>query len=252
VNKKFIPGIYNYCDRWCERCTLASRCQQYEGNIAASLDDSDVANEKFWTDLGKEMAKAVLLLKKSAKKLGIDLDNIPKEESDALMAQHAFIKKQAHDHSLQKLSMQYIKTVRPFFKDEWSNALVNTTQMLQTTTALGISNAEHSATTIATISDCQQIIQWYMFFINAKLQRALQGMMYDDEDDGYPKDSDGSAKIAVIGIERSIAAWVQLYNQLPAIEDTALTALSLLQQMQQMATATFPNAMAFKRPGFDD
>jgi hypothetical protein len=23
---KFIPGIYNYCDRWCERCRFTSRC----------------------------------------------------------------------------------------------------------------------------------------------------------------------------------------------------------------------------------
>jgi hypothetical protein len=21
---KYIPGIYNYCDRWCERCTMTA------------------------------------------------------------------------------------------------------------------------------------------------------------------------------------------------------------------------------------
>ena len=25
----FIVGIYNYCDRWCERCTLAGRCRVF-------------------------------------------------------------------------------------------------------------------------------------------------------------------------------------------------------------------------------
>ena len=24
-----IPGIYNYCDRWCERCAFTSRCSNY-------------------------------------------------------------------------------------------------------------------------------------------------------------------------------------------------------------------------------
>ncbi|MCB0550950.1 MAG: hypothetical protein KDD19_25495 [Phaeodactylibacter sp.] len=24
-----IPGIYNYCDRWCERCSFTSRCLLY-------------------------------------------------------------------------------------------------------------------------------------------------------------------------------------------------------------------------------
>ena len=26
---RFIPGIYNYCDRWCEHCELTSRCLNY-------------------------------------------------------------------------------------------------------------------------------------------------------------------------------------------------------------------------------
>jgi len=28
-NPRFIPGIYNYCDRWCERCPLTARCLNY-------------------------------------------------------------------------------------------------------------------------------------------------------------------------------------------------------------------------------
>ena len=26
---QFISGVYNYCDRWCERCPLTSRCFVY-------------------------------------------------------------------------------------------------------------------------------------------------------------------------------------------------------------------------------
>ena len=28
-NPDLISGIYNYCDRWCERCPLTSRCLVY-------------------------------------------------------------------------------------------------------------------------------------------------------------------------------------------------------------------------------
>lgn len=28
-NPKFISGIYNYCDRWCERCPFTSRCMNF-------------------------------------------------------------------------------------------------------------------------------------------------------------------------------------------------------------------------------
>jgi len=27
--KEFIPGIYNYCDRWCERCPQTSHCLNF-------------------------------------------------------------------------------------------------------------------------------------------------------------------------------------------------------------------------------
>jgi len=26
---RFVPGIYNYCDQWCQRCALTSRCMNY-------------------------------------------------------------------------------------------------------------------------------------------------------------------------------------------------------------------------------
>lgn len=29
VDTGFVPGIYNYCDRWCERCPLQLRCMSY-------------------------------------------------------------------------------------------------------------------------------------------------------------------------------------------------------------------------------
>ena len=28
-NPDFISGIYNYCDRWCERCAFTSRCMNF-------------------------------------------------------------------------------------------------------------------------------------------------------------------------------------------------------------------------------
>ena len=30
ADPKYIPGIYNYCDRWCERCPFTSQCLNCE------------------------------------------------------------------------------------------------------------------------------------------------------------------------------------------------------------------------------
>ena len=87
------------------------------------------------------------------------------------------------------------------------------------------------------------------------MQRALHGKLEGEDwevENGYQKDSDGSTKIALIAIERSITAWAKLYELLPLSEDVALESLALLQQLQQKAKEEFPDAMQFKRPGFDD
>src|SRR5438128_7391496 len=42
-DSEFISGIYNYCDRWCERCQFTSRCFLYATEQADSdLDDPEV------------------------------------------------------------------------------------------------------------------------------------------------------------------------------------------------------------------
>ena len=44
-NPDLISGIYNYCDRWCERCPLTSRCLVY-------------ATEKALKDYGDKVSAA--------------------------------------------------------------------------------------------------------------------------------------------------------------------------------------------------
>ena len=79
----------------------------------------------------------------------------------------------------------------------------------------------------------------------------MEGEEWEVEN-GYQKDSEGSAKIALIAIEKSMAAWIRMIGLMPSSEDTALDALSILSQIKQKGLEEFPKAMDFKRPGFDD
>ena len=65
-------------------------------------------------------------------------------------------------------------------------------------------------------------------------------------------DSDGSAKVALIAIERSIGAWTRLRAHLPDRADELLDLLVMLDRLRRATDAQFPAARAFKRPGFDD
>jgi hypothetical protein len=141
----------------------------------------------------------------------------------------------------------------PFVKQK--DIFKETTDELVQQVGLNMLTEEKAMLSTADLRNCFEVISWYMFFISAKLQRALRGKLEDRDDDetdnSYPKDSDGSAKVALVAIERSMGAWMSLYRLMPSSEDTALNALSLLGRMKDRAIENFPLAMQFKRPGFD-
>ena len=69
--------------------------------------------------------------------------------------------------------------------------------------------------------DAREVIQWYQYQIAVKTMRALSGR--NEELDEDPKDSDGSAKVALIGIDRSIAAWRMMQLSLPDRSQSIVT-----------------------------
>jgi hypothetical protein len=72
-------------------------------------------------------------------------------------------------------------------------------------------------------------------------------------DDGDAlKDSDGSAKVSLIGIDRSLASWGILLQHFPEEENTILDMLAHLEKLRKSVEKEFPDARSFKRPGFDD
>jgi hypothetical protein len=133
LDPRFIEGIYNYCDRWCERCPFTSRCLVYaqEHADADGPEANDINNEAFWH-----------------------------VEDDA---------------------------------EE------------------------------------------------------------DDVTEGLQqKDSDGSIKVALIGMDRSIGAWGRLKEEFPEQAGDVLPLLVHLERLRRKTEHTFPNARNFIRPGFDE
>ena len=86
-----------------------------------------------------------------------------------------------------------------------------------------------------------------------KLRRATRGLL-DEESEGwdeYQKDFDGSAKIVLIAIDRSIAAWGEMRNHIMAREADIIDFITHLECLRRKVEKTFPHARAFIRPGFD-
>lgn len=251
--KKFIDGIYNYCDRWCERCTFTTRCRNYESTSKLSNEELDVSNEKFWAAISDNFKKAAELLQKAADKFGVDLTAVSEEETKAYIEKDRLTNKKVRQHQLIQYSMQYTKLCDAFLSDH--ELLEQKADELVRHFEMGITDEEGVMQKASALNDCREVIEWYLFFISVKLQRALHGKMEDDgweKENGFQNDFDGSAKIAIIACQRSIDAWAGLLGFLPEKEDAILPILSLLQKIKQMAEKEFPGYETFIRPGFDE
>jgi hypothetical protein len=74
----------------------------------------------------------------------------------------------------------------------------------------------------------------------------------DPDDLDSPADHDGSAKVALVGIERSHAAWLSLVDRgLVSRMDSAAFIADLV-WLGNKVERVFPRARAFVRPAFDE
>jgi hypothetical protein len=108
----------------------------------------------------------------------------------------------------------------------------------------------------AALRDAIETVGWDTYLIPAKLHRALDGRDAashgESIGDDHPVQNDwnGSAKVALISIERSHAAWQTIAKA--AGDPDASRLVDELARLQQTVDEAFPNARKFVRPGFDD
>ncbi|MBE9045961.1 hypothetical protein IQ255_16380 [Pleurocapsales cyanobacterium LEGE 10410] len=253
---KYIPGIYNYCDRWCERCQFTSRCLNHslEEEQNCKLESIDEANKRFWYSIKDSFELAFSLIEDLAQQEGVDLESIEIDEDDEI------------DNKVEILThraMNYANMVDKWFENN-QNILENELATL-TPQFLGknISNKKrshlkliHPHTTEISIhlKEAIEVINYYQYAITVKLSRAIKSR--DNEAkirlEDISQDSDGSAKIALIEIDRSINAWSELLKYFQAEPRDILKIINYLKQIREIAEKEFPNARLFIRPGFDE
>jgi hypothetical protein len=249
-DERFISGIYNYCDRWCERCPFTSRCMNFALDDEQLFDPQshDIRNEAFWRRLSETFRVTLELVHDLAEREGIDLDGAGDvdEEEEKLKDELASSQKCC------RMAQAYSDMVGKWFdtvagesdqaEDDWQSEM---DIPLPDEGPLG---------TNAPWEDGLEVVRWYQHQIYVKLMRATRGALREDDRawDEFAKDSDGSAKVALIGIERSIAAWGELRPFFLAHEREVFHIVVHLEGLRKEVERVFPAARQFIRPGFDE
>ncbi len=236
-----IPGIYIYCDRWCERCAFTSRCLQFrieteEMESSNALLNFDALNLKFWQEMGDALVRAMRLIREIAAREGLNPDDLLKET--VFSEPPESLQRDAREHPCANAALLYAGMV-----NEWFAAVDELPDM------------EESLLTHPPpiLDEPIQVIRHYQYFIYPKIVRAIEGRLRNKETSGTEMEDDvcGTAKVALIAIDRTLAAWSVLYPEYPSKEDSTLAILLHLDRLRRSVEVVFPAARAFIRPGFD-
>ena len=245
-SSEFIEGIYNYCDRWCERCHMTEHCRVF-ADESPDQTVNDLENEEFWNEIEANLSRIREWLEQMAEERGIEWDE---EELEAIQQRQKEQMAEARDHPLSVHSREYMEEAGQWLESH-EQVMRDKPEQWQEQYEMNV-NRDEAVKKFEKLEDVLEVIHWYRPQIHVKLTRALKSQLSEFPEDEDRKDSDGSAKIALIGIDRSIAAWRWLYEQLPEQEDSILDLLVDLEKLRNQTEDSFPNARSFQRPGFDD
>lgn len=243
MDETHISGIFNYCDRWCERCSFTDRCAIFE----AEEDFTEVQSEAFFhlleQQLEEAMTRAEQRIRREAPELWEDwqrkikvLDTPQGELSEI-------------EEELIQISRKYFMSGRNWFKTNEPHLSKRRTEWHKQI-KLGTGGQQQ----LDQLEDALAVTQWYQPFIGAKVHRAIRGKNKDwqPEQERHQHDANGSAKIALLAIDRSLSAWDLIRQLVPEVSDDLLELLVQLSKLRSGMRLLFPKTDLFIRPGFDE
>jgi hypothetical protein len=225
VRDGFIVGVFNYCDGWCERCHLTSHCRLFadRAEMEASLDPH----------------------------LNTIVDAPPRPE-DIPPPPPAW---------RQELFEEADEACKaPPSPDEWERmrrrvppeheAIVERALEYSTRVFRWLRAHESEPTNSAT--EPRDVISGFGLLIGTKVKRALTAWPGEDPDAFAESDCDGSAKVALLGIDQSHAAWLALAERGDMPQEEANPFIADLVWLGEALEHVRPRARAFVRPGLDE
>jgi len=259
TDSRYIPGIFNYCDYWCERCAFTRRCrnfamgeaQEHEGQVVGAVDDA--SRQDFWSRLAGELRDTRMRRTLSDIAELDDPDDVwvaDPEMERRIEDRH----KASQEHPLASMASDYAMKVADWLKS--TDADLKAVAEGLRRSAHEVFEEDDLEEQALEIGDMIEVVAWYHTLIAAKTGRAVSGLIQRKNETGLVarlglEDANGTGKVVLAAIERSMAAWLRLREILPQREGEILDLLALLTRIQHGIHSALPGAKAFIRPGFD-
>lgn len=245
----FIPGIYNYCDRWCERCQLRLRCMSFvmgkkiEEKGEFNLDkEVNWEEESVWSRLKSVFESTYEVLHELAEERGIEVEDIYAAENiDKEFWGEEFENQIQGEKANRLIEASDIIRICMIYEDLADKCLEKIFVFL-----------DEQEKEEGPASEALEVVNWYLDLIQAKMRRALYGYYYQPKKPGkQTEDYNGSAKVALLAIDRSEKNWQLISGYCPLYRKEISQLMVVLAQLRTDIETQFPEARAFLRPGFE-
>jgi hypothetical protein len=227
ADPRLIPGIYNYCDGRCPRCSFTERCLTFLDNreLESAAEPTTIAGM-----VSTSLRRTLAILTEVARREEIDVEDLTNGQAAGTIGEDP------ERHTRDPL----VAAARQYAELAWRIA-----QALEPVVAQRGDRA---------VIEAVDTIGWFSTLISAKIRRAVCGQSDGWEDsDGVQTDHNGSAKVALLGLAESSAAWRVLMEAGRATADgVPAQAVRMLDELDRDLRARFPRAPEFVRPGFDE
>jgi len=217
VQDGFIVGIFNYCDSWCATCEFTSRCHVF----------ADGAKHEAAADTDLRLLRETPPHQSDARRPNGWLEEVMSEIDEGQLEEVL------EPPPLPARLMRVVALSQAYCDHAWA--------ALDSIERSGLRN-----------DDPLTIIHWFAPLIASKTRRALRGLNEFDGDREFPPDHEGSAKVALIGIDRSMAAWAGARSAGRISGEQAARFIDELHRLWGEVEELIPEALAFVRPGFDE
>jgi len=246
--EQYINGIFNYCDRWCERCPLASECGNYAPYFEGSTEElltRDKKNRQFWNSVDNRTGEALAFTEKIAKEQKVDVSDV--EVIDTRKKFDLF-QGEAKTNEVLRVGRKYEDQVDDWFDDACEKYPLRaedvTISELKLAPDAPFENVEE-------LNNMIEVVFRYQLQIYLKLSRAFFSKGKEELDQQEGEDSNGAARMIIELIDRSLVGWHVFYNSFIKEQESILPIMFTLLSIRNRLLKEFPAVMEFKRAGFD-
>lgn len=253
----FIPGIYNYCDRWCERCKLRAHCVSFA--MESKIEEKGLIGKKSeialdinspWGSLLDMVESTLGVLHEIAEEHGLEVEDIFEAENirpQMWIDDSDFDMDEELDEYIRSSELIKMSQIYEHLAEECLDNVFEELDEKEEST--GEKHGE-----IPEVVEALEVLNRYIDLLRIKLTNALQ--------EGYPKMSPrkkrecklyaiGSSKVALLGIERMLESWEIIKGVCPKQSRLITHQMLILNQLAKDTERKFPAARTFLRPGFE-